>query len=345
MKPQLFARLRQPYYIVSPPYRHTSGGIRVLNLLCHALNLLGEEAYMLSTAAAPQLRAPLLTPDIVRQHQSQGRQPITLYTEIVEGNPHRAPHILRYLLNVPGFLTGHYSFTDDEILVSHSRDILPEGWQALLLPVPTSDRSLFNNDNNPDDARRSGACFYAKKYFESGLPLLPDTEGATELSPRVKQRSLEELADLLRRTEVLYAYEHSTLCFEALLCGCPVVYLPNEYMPQLYDNFVGRNGLAWGNTPEELAYARATLKEVPEAFDRMEASFWEHLEQLVLQTQQIVAQRTTSADAWLQFYAAVLRAVTPPPPKPWWKRAARSTRLAVRACFGGNRQTPPAATA
>lgn len=338
MSSRLFAPLKQPFYIECPPYRHTSGGVRVLNLLCHALNLQGEEAYLISTAAAPNLRAPLLTTEILRQHQRQGRQPLVLYPEIVDNNPYAAPQVLRYLLNVPGFLTGHYSFGDDELLVSHSRDILPEGWDGLLLPVPTSDRSLFNNNDNPYDNQRQGACFYAKKYFESGLPLLPITDGATELSPRVPQRSLEELAELLRRTKVLYAYEHSTLCFEALLCGCPVVYLPNDYMPQLYDNFVGRNGVAWGNTPEELAYAHTTLARVPEAFDRIENEFWNYLQEFIEQSHKTFASRASTTQAWSSFYDTLHKAITSQH-KPWWKRAFKHTRLKLLAALGYQRSS------
>lgn len=339
MSSRLFADLQQPYYIVCPPYRHTSGGVRVLNLFCHALNLLGEEAYLLSEHAAPKLRAPLLTPEIAAHHQRQGRKPLMLYPEIIDGNPFGAPLVIRYLLNVPGFHTGHYSYGPDDILVTHSNDILPQGWQALLLPVPTSDRSIFNNENNPYDQQRSGACFYAKKYFESGLPLLPVTDGAIELSPRVAQRSLEELAELLRRTEVLYAYEHSTLCFEALLCGCPVVYLPNEFMPQMYYNFVGRDGVAWGNTAEELAYARSTLARVPEAFDRVEAEFWEYLRQFVQHTQKAVLERPMGADSWTSFYDQ-LRIQMQRRKKPWYKRAFKSLRLKVKACFGRGARSP-----
>ena len=54
VRPHIFETPRRPYYIEAPPYRRTSAGIKVLHLLCHALNRIGEDAYVYTPVTAPQ---------------------------------------------------------------------------------------------------------------------------------------------------------------------------------------------------------------------------------------------------------------------------------------------------
>ncbi len=39
---------RNPYYIVAPEYTRHSAGIKVLHMLCNALNRAGERAYLIT---------------------------------------------------------------------------------------------------------------------------------------------------------------------------------------------------------------------------------------------------------------------------------------------------------
>ena len=52
----LFASPGAPYYIVSPPYTEKSAGVKVLHMLCHALNMSGQRAYIIGMNIAPQGR-------------------------------------------------------------------------------------------------------------------------------------------------------------------------------------------------------------------------------------------------------------------------------------------------
>jgi len=56
--PRIFASLGHPYYVFAPPYLQTSGGVRAMHYLCHALNLLGCEAYVNTTVVHRDLRTP-----------------------------------------------------------------------------------------------------------------------------------------------------------------------------------------------------------------------------------------------------------------------------------------------
>ncbi len=72
---------------------------------------------------------------------------------------------------------------------------------------------------------RHGSCFYAHKYELHGNKLLDEFTGS---STRL-QGSREQLADILRKSEVCYIYEVTSAMTEASLCGCPVVLVRTPY--------------------------------------------------------------------------------------------------------------------
>lgn len=97
MTQDLFARLHQPYYIHAPAYGQGTPDARLLHLLCHALNLRGEEAYVTSESD-PGLRTPRLTQQAVDSHLQGGRQAIVIYPGSTSGNPLMAANVVRFLL-------------------------------------------------------------------------------------------------------------------------------------------------------------------------------------------------------------------------------------------------------
>ncbi|EEG06989.1 glycosyl transferase family 2 [Pseudogulbenkiania ferrooxidans 2002] len=278
-----------PYYVYAPPYRETSGGVRALHYLCHELNLRGQEAYVMQGDTSPTLLTPELTPEIYQAHLGAGREPIVIYPEIIQGNPMRARHVVRYLLNVPGALTntslGDLGWSADDLLYVHGYDVLPEGWQAGLLQVPLVDTRVYHADG-VDDGERHGHLVWLNRYLNKGGEPWPLTAEATEISFRVPNRSPAELAALYRGAELLFTYEHSTACFEALLCGCPVVYLPNPIMLEKpMHNYLGSDGVAWGAGEEEIARAKATVYRVQEQYKATQAQFGEELVAFIETTQ------------------------------------------------------------
>ena len=233
MNPDFFSSRNSPYYIYTPDYVQSAAGIRCLHYLCHALNELGEEAYIAPARVHnPKLRTPALTPEIVVNHYRTGRIPISIYPEVIPGNPFATPVVTRWLLNKPGHLGGDAQFHPSDLVFYIQKWCLPEGMPGELLTLPTVDLSIFNNHNNPHDNQRKGACYYAHKYLAFGGAVDPALEfQATSLCLDIP-RTPAELADLLRRSEVLYCFEQSSIILEALSCGCPVLIVPSEYWDQ-----------------------------------------------------------------------------------------------------------------
>lgn len=266
---RLLPRRRHPYYVVAPRYLQASAGIKALHMLCHALNRAGETAYLVihpfyprpDKATHPYLLTPLLDAQRVQTHFADGVCPITVYSESVRGNPFDAPLVARYLLHFPGHLGGDACFADAEIGVAYSEAIaqaVPGAATTLFMPV--SDPALFSPP--PPGQPRSGSCFYAAKYQSvHQAPLFDVTRDSVEITRlRPDSQTPEQIAELFRRSELFYCYENSALIIEALLCGCPVVMLPNPYLDRsIGDHEIGWDGIAWGADAAEVARAKATV--------------------------------------------------------------------------------------
>ena len=171
MDRSFFATRHRPYYVVAPDYRHSSAGIRVMHQLCHGLNEIGASAHITGCSTVnARLRTPPLTPAVINGHAHAGLRPIAVYPEVVHGNPLNCERVVRYILNTPGHLGGPAEFGQGEILYAYDPYFLPAGMRAKVLTVPCTDDRIMHNRDNPDDARRSGTCFYAMKYRHLATP-------------------------------------------------------------------------------------------------------------------------------------------------------------------------------
>ena len=264
MSTSLFPTLptKQPYYIVAPPFLRTSAGVKVLHLLCHTLRQIGYEAFIISLRLNSYFDTPKLNEDQIRSDFDAGLTPIVIYPETVVGNPLRAPFVVRYILNYPGLLGGPADFASTDFRVSYARglDEAKMGKAERVLFFPASDTATFYPPTV--GAPRSGSCFYAAKYIHIHRGKLFDiTRESVEITRDLPgSQNPREIADLFRASEVFYCYENSALSLEALLCGCPVVLLPNPFFTEMIaQNELGRDGIAWGPDPAELIRARATV--------------------------------------------------------------------------------------
>lgn len=304
-----------PYYVVAPPFQRTSAGIKVLHLLCDALNHLGCEAYMVIQPAgpagwiiSPDLNTPLLTKEIDAQHFRERRTPIMIYPEVTKGNPFAAPVVCRYVLNYPGLLGGDSVFDPGELIYGYSHRLAEAaGAHGKVLFLPASDPDIFHPP--AVEGERSGACFYASKYKEyHGAELFSVTEGAFEIT-RDKPGSLDpnEIADLFRRSKVFYCYENTSLATEAAMCGCPAVFLPNEHLTEIIaSEELGVDGFAWGDAPEEIARAQATVAGFYEHYLAVLETFGSQLTLFVQDTQARAAEAAFVSPLNFKGYSPVI---------------------------------------
>ncbi|MDP1573500.1 MAG: hypothetical protein Q8L78_01000 [Coxiellaceae bacterium] len=285
------AKGTNPYYIVAPPYVRTSAGVRVLHLLCHSLNLGGKEAYLIiypvipwQTSVSKKLLTPVLTKEIIEKHQKQNISPIVIYPENISGRPLGGTCIVRYVLNFPGLLGGDKIYGIDELCFSYSKKLANETcFPENILFLPATDTSIFYLPIN--DQRREGSCYFASKYQGE---LFDITKESTEIKRHSKNaQTTEEVADLLRRSEVFYTYENTALALEAVLCGCPAVFLPTEHTTEIIAiEELGMDGYAFGTDQNGIICARETVNQGIENYKKSYQTYWKDLEKFVFLTQE-----------------------------------------------------------
>ncbi|MCU7281541.1 glycosyltransferase [Pseudomonas peradeniyensis] len=305
MTRKLFSKRSQPYYIYAPDYRRSSAGIRVLHMLCDALNRSGQEAYVTTRVLEPQLVTPYLTDDIIALHKSQRLEPIVVYPEIVDGNPLGGKAVVRYLLNKPGHLGGRGEYAKDDLIFAYTRGLLPAGVsEQNVLYCPAIDLSIFRPPLDGNTRVPGKVCYYQGR---SGQALVDPTllpPDAVEITPTFPG-SWEALASLFQQCEYLYLGERSGLAAEAVLCGCVCIVIPGKWAPEplsLSEN--NSYGTAWGNSPEAVKRARETLPLLHARQVEHQSSFWSSLDYFI-ETTQAVAESMAIADrfgrlSWLR---------------------------------------------
>ena len=198
---------RRPYLIWSYAYSHASAGPKALHRLCHELNDEGLEAYVGWPEVNPEWNTPYHAAPLAGDW-------CAVYPEIVSGNPWNAPHVARWVLNVPGLLRGgDKEYDPSEMVFSWSSTFL-DGVPLLFLPAIELD--IYTDRGEP----REGMLYYVGKGLQG------DVVGAQPIT-RAMREDRYALADALNHATLLKSFDPvSAMNYIALLCGCPVLIVP-----------------------------------------------------------------------------------------------------------------------
>lgn len=273
---------RYKYVINAVPYRDDSGGAIVLHKLCHLINALGYDAYLLPitqekfsfvrrfshgvTARFPALakvtgrrfvtnpsfNTPLLTFGV----DLNPKNTIQVYPDVVYGNPFSAQRVVRWFLHKPGFHTGRTEFGRNEFhidfnqfLLEHTSDenhISPSKLHVVHYAF-----DLYNQDDALPAPAREGAAYCVRKG---------KIDPAIDLSDAVciDGKSHAEIAELFKRVKYFYAFDPYTAYSQfAALCGAlSFVIAPDLKRENWYQNDEDRYGIGFGLEDEE--WARST---------------------------------------------------------------------------------------
>jgi hypothetical protein len=293
---------KHPYYIVSPRYARTSAGVRVLFRLADLINRAGGSAFIFLSphfnhdlASSPMDVAPFLNQRIVDYHFQNGLTPIVVYPETVRISKFAPPVRVRYLLNYDELLFRNEPLAADDYLLAFSQAIadqirIEKPRRTIFLPV--SDPVFFCPPREP--VVRSGSAFYAGKFkYHFGGKAFPITDGMLEITrDRPDSQTPDQIRSLFQRLEFFYCYEDSALALEAILCGCPVVFLPNEhFQTPLGGKELRGLGYAWGASPEQMRHAQETVAAAREEHLRRLDEIPGQVKAFMVDTQAIAANR------------------------------------------------------
>ncbi len=274
------------YVIMAGPYLSNSAGVICLHRLCDALNRLGYPSFVSvnsrtirvdASQEAPHLNAKLIEWHVAEELCAQGYTAV--YPETISGNPWRAASVVRWVLNRPGLLGGEERYDESEKVFYYTDLFLPyiKNRVAGKLHMPTIDQSLFFCEDGKE-SRRSLDCFYVgKSKWQEGIFDPAQVLEITRTSPPKK-----ELGKLFRATRVLYCFDNSTiLAYEALLCGCKVVIIPDgTQTKEDYQKLeLGMEGIAWG--VDELPQVETNVSALRARYAQLEQDFQTQLQQFV----------------------------------------------------------------
>jgi len=279
------------YILLSPPYVSNSAGIRSMYRWCDELNRRSFPSYIVgSDRTAPALNAPLIGWSDAKNLCKQGF--IAIYQETVTGNPLHAHTVVRMVANRPGLLGGEEVYDESELVFYHAEPYVPyiRNRIAGKLYIPAIDESLFFCDNT-DLSKRNLECFYVGKsqwkdgFFDRGNVF----EITRDMPPK------KELGKLLRASRVLYNFDNTTiLTYEAILCGCPVVIIPDGTQTRAdYERSeLGMDGIAWG--PEELNRVKVDVPGLRRRYEQVKREFIQQLDNFIAITQRQALQLALS---------------------------------------------------
>ena len=247
------------FAVVSPPYRENSYGIVVLHELCDSLNRLGHPTIMIFIMAqgltisnnealyGKKLTRVGLQNDI--EFNEFMSNAITIYPEVITGNPLGSMRVIRYILNKEGFIGGNsMEVGAKDFLLSFSK-VYHDNPHAYLFKVSSI---IGTNSDIPIDPieRNIDLTYIGKGSMYGKCCVVPNT---LEID-RVYPRSREELYYLFRRCRYLYTWDTiSATHLDAVVCGVVVVYMNKRPLK----SFKELNTLELGNAP----FATGKLKK------------------------------------------------------------------------------------
>ncbi|MBA4318552.1 MAG: hypothetical protein C0412_09135 [Flavobacterium sp.] len=256
--PYLFSDNIKPGYVIcAPDYTENSAGIRCLYMLCDLLNKQGYDSYIAySNHTTNLLNAPLISISSARK-KVRIENYIAVYPEIIIGNPLGARKVVRWVLNKPGFLGGDEVYNEEECVFVYSKFYVPYVKNKIdgMLFMPTIDENIFHNNKNTANTRSLQCYYVGKSSYINGYFDKNKVFEITRTTPHKK-----DLGKLFRSSNLLYCFDNCTaLIFEAILCGCPVVIIPdgNFKKSDFEKSELGVFGVAMGI--EELDFARQTV--------------------------------------------------------------------------------------
>ncbi|MBY6081844.1 hypothetical protein [Ruegeria arenilitoris] len=286
-------KLKRPIIVVAGPMDENSGGTIIFYKLVDSLRQIGVEAYIYPRGIKRNfddislLKKHLkfgykhfkkaIIPRKKYSHPSMNtplapfsafwRRPIVVYSEYEAGNPLGASAIVRWASGLTAMRAGRELkvFPESEEIFYFTRSHVNDGTDKATkneLHVEWIRDDIYHNKNL---AHRSGTCRMRRKAKLYGIG--EDVNDGESLL--LDGLSHEEIAQAFNEREFFYCDDPYTLyCKYAVMCGCIVVVTPIpgvsevDWIPQR-----DRWGMAYGDAPEQIEFARSTLHRMKETIE------------------------------------------------------------------------------
>lgn len=227
-----FKHRMSPYYIHAPGHLDDGEeGTWQLHVLCSLLNQAGHPAYLVDAPKTDgRLWTPVLTAPQMAAHRLGGLKPISVARmRAAEISPRPGLQVVfQSEWDMPDAQFGKPGALCFDMPGPVPGAIVRK---ELRIPLPWVDpaASALSNTNEA----RNGELVYTGRLPALNQHPLPEHAGLPDLSQHTEvPLGPEERISALKTAKTLYAYANGAITTEARLCGCPVVYVPNDSLLQ-----------------------------------------------------------------------------------------------------------------
>ena len=216
------------YIIYNKSARHSKifrcGGCYALAILFKDIKRLGEEVYLSHSAVNVPTLPPYEDKDFLKNNKVNLDECITVYPEIIKGNPIKSKYVVRWLLHYPGHFNESYQswnkntdlfFSYEDWITKKSKEM---GFRIDgRLTVTHFNHDVLKNQNRT----RTGTCFTERKGALKGSNINDIPKDAKDITRLLKSGDIERMAEAFNKYESFYTYdEYTILSILAALCGC-----------------------------------------------------------------------------------------------------------------------------
>lgn len=275
------------YIIYAPPYDETGGGAIALHKLCHNLNEIGRSAFLLPLTKPrhaiarrafhylayhfPVLRTlmgkgfktntSLNTRLLPFGFDLRPDHTITVYPEIIAGNPLGANHVVRWFLHKPGYHTGIAEFGSNEFHIDFNHFLKNyvaksnNHLSASSLFVIHFPFDKYNLDGAMLSSERQGSAYCVRKG---------EVDNSVDLTDAICIDGMShfEASAVLKKVKYFYSFDlYTAYSHFAALCGAISFVIPppgvtkGDWHPEGADRY----GIGFGTDEESWAISTQNL--------------------------------------------------------------------------------------
>jgi hypothetical protein len=261
------------FLIYSFNYDWKSGGNQVLHDLGKILSQ-DYTTYVFGTTTVFDSKAICVNIDKAKEIAIQD-DVITIYPEVISGNPFNAKNVVRYVLYYPGWHAGDKQYSDDELIITYNNEYVKDTKYDNAFVLTVLNPKLNIMKNNDKKRNKIGLLVRKCKDFDYKMNLLNEYKHLLKL-PVIsiddeinKCNDLRDLSKIYNTITLFISFDphtyHSTM---AALCGCTSIVIPSKEISNEEFYNVQKYGVAYGF--ENIDFAKLTHSKMINDLKTME---------------------------------------------------------------------------